>query len=154
MHTLLEGKAMWDNIYSKRDENKSIEVTFVLSINGTRFLTIAPPGIEKPTNANDLTTPNNSYVSLLSDNTPNCLEGKCKFPEFMVQFPNGNVSTSDELLQMNKTTVAQAPLGGKRTRRMRMRKTRKQHKKKCKCVSCVCKKRKSRRRTKRSYRRR
>jgi nicotinamidase-related amidase len=159
MHTILEGKAMWDNLY--QEKNPGITVKFILSINGTRFLENIAPGVSKPQTADQLVKVNEeklgrSYINLLNMNIPRCKNGPCKFPEFMIQFPDGSETSSAGLLVMNaQREPAEAPAkGGKRTRRMRMRRTRKQHKKQCKCSSCACNKRKSRRRARRSYRRR
>lgn len=46
MHSVLQGKSMWDQIY--QDQNKNKTATFTLSLIGTRFTTEVPPGNINP----------------------------------------------------------------------------------------------------------
>jgi nicotinamidase-related amidase len=46
MHSLLQGIALWNNIYSKR--NPDVKVKFVYSLKGTRFADAVPPLKVKP----------------------------------------------------------------------------------------------------------
>lgn len=42
MHSLLQGIALWNNVYSKLPENKDVKVKFVYSLYGTRFAPVPP----------------------------------------------------------------------------------------------------------------
>lgn len=42
MHSLLQGIALWNNVYSKLPENKDVKVKFVYSMKGTRFAAVPP----------------------------------------------------------------------------------------------------------------
>jgi nicotinamidase-related amidase len=42
MHSLLQGIALWNNVYSKEDIAKEVEVKFVYSLRGTRFAPVKP----------------------------------------------------------------------------------------------------------------
>jgi len=44
MHSLLQGIALWNNVYSKLPGNKDVKVKFVYSLKGTRFA--APPFVK------------------------------------------------------------------------------------------------------------
>jgi nicotinamidase-related amidase len=48
MHSLLQGIALWNNVYSKEDMAKEVEVKFVYSLRGTRFTATAPPNQVMP----------------------------------------------------------------------------------------------------------
>jgi hypothetical protein len=46
MHSLLQGIALWNNVYSK--QNPDVKVKFVYSLKGTRFAEAVPPLKVKP----------------------------------------------------------------------------------------------------------
>ena len=48
MHSLLQGIALWNNVYSKLPENKDVKVKFVYSLQGTRFAAVPPFKDVKP----------------------------------------------------------------------------------------------------------
>jgi nicotinamidase-related amidase len=48
MHSLLQGIALWNNVYSKIPENKDVKVKFVYSLKATRFTDTLPPEKVKP----------------------------------------------------------------------------------------------------------
>ena len=45
MHSLLQGIALWNNVYSKLPENEGVKVKFVYSLKGTRFAGGVPDGM-------------------------------------------------------------------------------------------------------------
>jgi len=45
MHSLLQGIALWNNIYSRQEQNQGISVKFVYSLQGTRFAKDVPEGM-------------------------------------------------------------------------------------------------------------
>lgn len=54
MHSLLQGIALWNNVYSKLPENKDVKVKFVYSLKGTRFAADVPEGMPvKPESFDD-----------------------------------------------------------------------------------------------------
>ena len=54
MHSLLQGIALWNNVYSKIQENKDVKVKFVYSLKGTRFAADVPEGMPvKPESFDD-----------------------------------------------------------------------------------------------------
>lgn len=54
MHSLLQGIALWNNVYSKLPENEGVKVKFVYSLKGTRFAPGVPDGMPvKPDSFND-----------------------------------------------------------------------------------------------------
>ena len=54
MHSLLQGIALWNNVYSKIQENKDVKVKFVYSLKGTRFAADVPVGMPvKPDSFDD-----------------------------------------------------------------------------------------------------
>lgn len=54
MHSLLQGIALWNNVYSKLPENKEVKVKFVYSLKGTRFAEGVPDGMPvKPDSFDD-----------------------------------------------------------------------------------------------------
>ena len=67
MHSLLQGIALWNNVYSKDKENKDIKVKFVYSLMGTRFTNTAPPFDIKP----DF---NDEVVKWFNENRPTIME--------------------------------------------------------------------------------
>jgi nicotinamidase-related amidase len=48
MHSLLQGIALWNNVYSKLPENEGVKVKFVYSLRGTRFAVVPPFKDVKP----------------------------------------------------------------------------------------------------------
>jgi hypothetical protein len=42
MHSLLQGIALWNNVYSKLPKNEGVKVKFVYSLQGTRFAPVPP----------------------------------------------------------------------------------------------------------------
>ena len=48
MHSLLQGIALWNNVYSKLPENEGVKVKFVYSLKGTRFAVVPPFKVVKP----------------------------------------------------------------------------------------------------------
>ena len=48
MHSLLQGIALWNNVYSKLPENAGVKVKFVYSLKGTRFAVVPPFKDVKP----------------------------------------------------------------------------------------------------------
>ena len=53
MHSLLQGIALWNNLYSKDLANADIKVKFVYSLCGTRFAAVLPPTEVKPVIGDD-----------------------------------------------------------------------------------------------------
>lgn len=54
MHSLLQGIALWNNVYSILQENKDVKVKFVYSLKGTRFAADVPVGMPvKPDSFDD-----------------------------------------------------------------------------------------------------
>ena len=54
MHSLLQGIALWNNVYSKLPENEGVKVKFVYSLKGTRFAPGVPDGMPvKPASFDD-----------------------------------------------------------------------------------------------------
>ena len=54
MHSLLQGIALWNNVYSKLPENEGVKVKFVYSLKGTRFAQGVPDGMPvKPESFDD-----------------------------------------------------------------------------------------------------
>ena len=53
MHSLLQGIALWNNVYSKLPENKEVKVKFVYSLKATRFAPVVPPKEIKPESFDD-----------------------------------------------------------------------------------------------------
>jgi len=53
MHSLLQGIALWNNVYSKLPENKDVKVKFVYSLKATRFAAAVPPEEVKPASFDD-----------------------------------------------------------------------------------------------------
>jgi nicotinamidase-related amidase len=54
MHSLLQGIALWNNVYSKLPENEGVKVKFVYSLKGTRFAEGVPDGMPvKPESFDD-----------------------------------------------------------------------------------------------------
>lgn len=53
MHSLLQGIALWNNVYSKLPENKEVKVKFVYSLKATRFAAAVPPEEVKPASFDD-----------------------------------------------------------------------------------------------------
>jgi hypothetical protein len=53
MHSLLQGIALWNNVYSKLPENEGVKVKFVYSLKATRFTDTLPPHEVKPASFDD-----------------------------------------------------------------------------------------------------
>lgn len=53
MHSLLQGIALWNNVYSKLPENEGVKVKFVYSLKATRFTATLPPHEIRPESFDD-----------------------------------------------------------------------------------------------------
>jgi len=93
MHTVLQGKAMWEKLY--KPENPDIEVDFCFSLVGTLFLpNLSPGGIVKVSNTKDDILTKHTVKDETNNNTEKELPS---LKEFLQQnFPNSAGITFEE----------------------------------------------------------
>ncbi len=130
MHTVLQGKALWDNIY-KQD---GVEVEFILSLKGTRFTNAVPPSKIQPDIINDIND-RTSYKEFMNMLKPEKLSNDA-FTYFTLKGYDG---TDYIYNSSNDTFTSKPPSGGnkKNTLKRRNVKTKRSHAKKCKCRICI-----------------
>lgn len=77
IHTVLQGIAMWNDIYSIKPENEGINVKMIYSLKGNRFTDTLPPKEVKPysTGYNDLKKTDNSFLGWMNFISPESLSG-------------------------------------------------------------------------------
>ena len=127
MHTVLQGKALWDEIY--KNEHPSVNVEFILSLKGTRFTTAVPPGEIKPDIINDINH-RTQYQDFMNLVKPKNVLSNDAFTYFTLKDYNGTDYND---------IFTQKTIGGnkKNTLKRRNAKTKRSHAKKCKCRICI-----------------
>ena len=98
MHSLLQGIALWNNVYSKLPENKDVKVKFVYSLKGTRFAAVDPFKVVNP----DFITDN--VVGHFNQNLPEGMK-TISLSEPVELKPNTGEITSFEVLGYDGTKI-------------------------------------------------